>query len=73
MVALLRAAASARSTSIQDGDLEMIAQPIDFLGVNFYRPNWAAAVDDGSVLDVREVAPDARAHLDGLADRARRR
>ena len=28
--------------AIQDGDLETIAQPIDFLGVNFYRPNLVA-------------------------------
>ena len=28
---------------VQDGDLELIAQPIDFLGVNFYRPNLVAA------------------------------
>src|SRR6185437_8242153 len=26
---------------IQPGDPETIAQPIDFLGINFYRPNWA--------------------------------
>ena len=38
--------------AIQEGDLEMIAQPLDFLGVNFYRPNYAAAADDGSVLDL---------------------
>ena len=29
--------------AVQDGDLELIAQPLDFLGVNFYRPNCVAA------------------------------
>jgi len=43
--------------AIQDGDLETIAQPLDFLGVNFYRPNWASAVDDGG-LDVADAPPD---------------
>jgi beta-glucosidase len=40
--------------AIQDGDLETIAQPIDFLGVNFYQPNLVAA-GDSPVLGVREV------------------
>jgi beta-glucosidase len=43
---------------VHDGDLELIAQPIDFLGVNFYRPNLVEAVDDGSVLGLREVDVD---------------
>jgi beta-glucosidase len=42
---------------IRPGDLEAIAQPLDFLGVNFYRPNWAAAIDDGG-LDVGDAPPD---------------
>jgi beta-glucosidase len=42
---------------VQDGDLELIAQPIDFLGVNFYRPNLVTATDD-SVLRLREVPQD---------------
>jgi beta-glucosidase len=44
--------------AIQDGDLETIAQPLDFLGVNFYRPNLVAA-GDGPVLGIREVEQDA--------------
>jgi beta-glucosidase len=40
--------------ALHEGDLETIAQPIDFLGVNFYRPNRVAAAVDG-VLGVREV------------------
>ena len=43
---------------VHEGDLELIAQPIDFLGVNFYRPNLVEAVDDGSVLGLREVDVD---------------
>jgi len=39
--------------ALRGGDLETIAQPIDFLGVNFYRPNRVAAGD--GVLGVREV------------------
>ena len=43
---------------IRDGDLETIAQPLDFLGVNFYRPNLVAA-GDSPVLGIREVEQDA--------------
>ena len=44
---------------VRDGDLELIAQPIDFLGINFYRPNVVDAADDDSVLGLADVAPDA--------------
>jgi beta-glucosidase len=40
---------------VRDGDLETITQPLDFLGVNFYRPNLVAAGGDDPVLGVREV------------------
>jgi beta-glucosidase len=43
--------------AIRPGDLEAIAQPIDFLGINFYRPNWATAAADGG-LDVGDAPPD---------------
>jgi beta-glucosidase len=43
--------------AIRAGDLETIAQPIDFLGVNFYRPNLVTA-DDDAVLCLREVRQD---------------
>jgi beta-glucosidase len=43
--------------ALHEGDLETIAQPIDFLGVNFYRPNRVAAAVDG-VLGLREVERD---------------
>ena len=45
--------------AIEPGDLETIAQPIDFLGVNFYRPNVVMARDDGSVLGFADVPLDA--------------
>ena len=45
--------------AIRDGDLDTIAAPIDYLGVNFYRPNLVAASDDGSLLGLREVPQDA--------------
>ncbi len=44
--------------AVRDGDLETIAQPLDFLGVNFYRPNLVAA-GDSPVLGLREVEQDA--------------
>jgi beta-glucosidase len=40
---------------VQDGDLELISQPIDFLGVNFYYPNLVAAEASRPPLDLREV------------------
>jgi beta-glucosidase len=48
-----------RLDAIRDGDLELIAQPLDFLGINFYRPNLVEAFDDDGVLGLREVEQDA--------------
>jgi beta-glucosidase len=45
--------------AIRAGDLETIAAPLDYLGVNFYRPNMVMAADDGSVLGLRDVPLDA--------------
>jgi beta-glucosidase len=44
--------------AVCDGDLETIAQPLDFLGVNFYHPNVVLAHDDGSVLGIRDMQLD---------------
>jgi beta-glucosidase len=44
---------------VRDGDLELIAQPIDFLGINFYRPNVVEAAEDDSVLGLTELDLDA--------------
>ena len=41
--------------AIRDGDLDTISQPLDFLGVNFYRPNLVAAGVDDPILGLREV------------------
>jgi beta-glucosidase len=40
--------------AIWDGDLELVAQPLDFLGVNFYRPHTVAA-GDHPLLGVADV------------------
>ena len=68
-----------------DGDLETIAAPIDFLGVNYYQPaapaggrpgepaprrGATAAGHRGDVVEYRPERP--RADQDGLADRPRR-
>jgi beta-glucosidase len=45
--------------AIQADDLGTIAQPIDYLGVNFYRPNLVMARDDDSVLGLVDVPLDA--------------
>ena len=44
--------------AIRPGDVERIAAPIDYLGVNFYRPNVVTARDDGSVLGLADVPLD---------------
>jgi beta-glucosidase len=45
--------------AVQDGDLELIAQPIDFLGVNFYRPNLVRSDSGNPVLGLAEVDVEA--------------
>jgi len=43
---------------VQDGDMERISQPIDFLGINFYRPTVVSAGDGNPVIEVSEVELD---------------
>jgi beta-glucosidase len=43
---------------VQPGDLEEIAAPIDFLGVNFYQPAVVRLADDDGLVGVRELPPD---------------
>ncbi|MGI8863670.1 MAG: GH1 family beta-glucosidase [Solirubrobacteraceae bacterium] len=43
--------------SVQDGDLETIAQPLDFLGVNYYFPERVAAEPLADPLGFERVAP----------------
>ena len=57
----------------QPGDLETIAAPLDWLGVNYYRPAVVADDPDGAPPYVRETTPAGRrAHRDGLGDRTGR-
>ncbi|MET7401203.1 GH1 family beta-glucosidase [Dactylosporangium sp. NPDC005572] len=42
--------------AVRDGDLELIAGPLDFLGVNYYRRIYARAVPHGA-LRAEELAP----------------
>jgi beta-glucosidase len=44
--------------AIHPGDLDTISEPIDFLGVNFYRPNLVAADAQRLPLELREVDRD---------------
>jgi beta-glucosidase len=43
--------------SVRDGDLETIARPLDFLGVNYYFPQRVAADDSVVPLGFRRAAP----------------
>jgi beta-glucosidase len=45
--------------AVRDGDLEAIRQPLDFLGVNFYRPNLVQAASEDGVLGLSEVPQPA--------------
>ena len=58
--------------AIRDGDLEVIARPIDFLGVNYYFPSRVRADAREEPLGVAFVAGPAAADGDGLGGRARR-
>jgi beta-glucosidase len=51
---------------IADGDMEMIAAPIDFLGINYYRPHY---IRRGDWLDLRAgetPIPDQPGHVEVL-------
>jgi beta-glucosidase len=45
--------------AVRGGDLELIAQPLDFLGVNFYCPHRVAAGADDPMLGLEEREIDA--------------
>jgi beta-glucosidase len=40
--------------AVHDGDLDTISQPLDFLGINFYRPHLVTAGTENPVLEVSE-------------------
>jgi beta-glucosidase len=44
---------------IRPGDMELIAAPVDFLGINYYSPHYVR-LDDGSRLGADESAIDGR-------------
>jgi beta-glucosidase len=41
---------------IREGDLDLIAQPIDFLGINFYAPQRVADAGESSILGYTDVS-----------------
>jgi len=47
-----------KSPEIHSGDMSLISQPIDFLGVNFYFRQTIAADSQGSPLPIREIHRD---------------
>lgn len=48
----------------QDGDLELISQPIDFLGVNSYNPQYVAAAEPGAEIPFEMVTPEGLEYND---------
>ncbi|TFH04605.1 MAG: glycosyl hydrolase family protein, partial [Spirochaetales bacterium] len=44
------------------GDLEIIAQPLDFIGVNYYNANWYVWDADAAPLHTRKQQPDGLWH-----------
>jgi beta-glucosidase len=53
---------------VRDGDLETIAEPTDFLGVNYYAPRWIEAVPGDSPWPWRVVVPDGLETTGGFTD-----
>ncbi|MDQ2699004.1 MAG: GH1 family beta-glucosidase [Actinomycetota bacterium] len=54
------------SMPVEDGDLELIAAPGDFYGINFYNPTTVAATDDGPV--PFEIVPTPGAPVTGFGE-----
>jgi beta-glucosidase len=50
---------------IADGDLDIISQPVDFLGVNYYSPVYLRPGDPG---DLRRYEEPARCELPGVVE-----
>jgi beta-glucosidase len=51
---------------VRDAEMEAIAEPVDFIGVNYYNSNWYVADPDDAPLGVRKQQPDG---LSQTADR----
>jgi beta-glucosidase len=43
--------------ALRAGDLAIIAQPLDFLGINFYNPQYVRATPRGAAVPVEEAPP----------------
>jgi len=48
------------ATAVRDGDLKTIAQPLDFLGVNYYNTNFMRVSPPGSAQPIEEAPPPAQ-------------
>ena len=48
----------------QDGDLDVIAQPIDFLGVNSYNPQYVGPAEAGAEIPFETVTPEGLEYND---------
>ena len=48
------------ATAVRDGDLATIAQPLDFLGVNYYNTNFMRVSAPGSAQPIEEAPPPAK-------------
>jgi beta-glucosidase len=53
---------------VRDGDLETIAAPTDFLGVNYYAPRWMEAVPGDAPWPWRVVVPGGLETTGGFTD-----
>jgi beta-glucosidase len=53
---------------VRAGDLETIAQPTDFLGINYYAPRWMEAVPGDKPWPWRVVVPQGLATTGGFTD-----
>jgi beta-glucosidase len=53
---------------VRDGDLELIARPTDFLGVNYYAPRVMQAAPDGRPWPWRVVVPEDVETTGGFTD-----
>ncbi len=47
-------------SAIVDGDLATIAQPLDFLGINYYNPHYVQATPPGSPVPLMPAEPPAQ-------------
>ncbi|KHE71752.1 GH1 family beta-glucosidase [Halobacillus sp. BBL2006] len=45
---------------IEEGDLDIISQPIDFMGINYYTGSLGRYKEDGGLFQVEEIALDER-------------